>query len=153
MLSVIITDSDPAMHRAALIELPTTHYIFCIWHIKENLKKMLCVKLGAEFDSFYSAFWKDTYMNNCVLENSNTSLCEISKVLLDQAENRVNKRKYEDLVREVSSTTNNVIIFPKSVFIIQHFCSNIEEVENIPTGKPSGNEFFEDEPDSILVYT
>ncbi|CAG8691894.1 5771_t:CDS:2 [Gigaspora rosea] len=58
MPGVIITDGDPAMYRAVLIELLTTRHLFCIWHIKENLKKMLRAKLGAEFDSFYSAFWK-----------------------------------------------------------------------------------------------
>ncbi|CAG8794952.1 11347_t:CDS:2, partial [Gigaspora rosea] len=171
MPGVIITDGDPAMYRVVLIELPTTRHLFCIWHIKENLKKMLSAKLGAEFDSFYSAFWKCRNSNTniigkkwlstsfvesqnaCikrVLENSNTSLCKIGKVLMKQAENRVNKRKYEDLIRGVSSTTNNITIFPKCVYYAA-FRSNIEEVENTPTGEPSGNEFFEDDPDSILV--
>lgn len=52
MSGVIITDSDPAIYRAVLIEYLTTHYIFCIWHIKENLKKILYIKLGIEFDTF-----------------------------------------------------------------------------------------------------
>ncbi|CAG8576463.1 16725_t:CDS:2 [Cetraspora pellucida] len=233
MPGVIITDGDPAMERAVLIECSTTRHLFCIWHIKENLKKMLRGKLGAEFDDFYSAFWKcrnsdtpesfDYYWNKMiskyllakqylerylyerrkswarefiatlftleiestsfvesqnacikrVLESSNMSLCELSKILINQAENRINQKKYENLVRDVPLTTKYITIFPPIEAIVscylcqnvaQHiinqmkecvyytaYCSSIEEVENTLADEPSESESFEDEPDSVLV--
>ncbi|CAG8547072.1 20483_t:CDS:2 [Cetraspora pellucida] len=233
MPGVIITDGDPAMERAVLIECSTTRHLFCIWHIKENLKKMLRGKLGAEFDDFYSAFWKcrnsdtpesfDYYWNEMiskyplvkqylerylyerrkswargftatlftlgiestsfvesqnacikrVLESSNTSLCELGKILIDQAENRINQKKYKNLVRDVPLTTKYITIFPLIEAIVscylcqnvaQHiinqmkkcvyytaYHSSIEEVENTLADEPSESESFEDEPDSVLV--
>ncbi|CAG8759161.1 6428_t:CDS:2, partial [Racocetra persica] len=118
----------------------------------------------------FKYYWEEMH----VLENSNTSFCKISKVLIDQAENRVNKKKYEDLVRRVPLATNNVTIFLKIKKNITHylcpnivqylvsqmkeciyytaFCSNIEEVENTSASELSGNEFFENELDNILSF-
>ncbi|CAG8814646.1 2698_t:CDS:2, partial [Racocetra persica] len=56
--NVIITNGDPAMERAIIIEYPLARHLLCIWHIKENLKKALRRKLGNLFADFYSAFWK-----------------------------------------------------------------------------------------------
>ncbi|CAG8773291.1 8561_t:CDS:1, partial [Ambispora leptoticha] len=56
--NIFVIDSDPAMKSAISTEYPTTHHILCIWHLKENLKKMLHEKLGPTFVDFYSAFWR-----------------------------------------------------------------------------------------------
>ncbi|CAG8596150.1 17241_t:CDS:2 [Dentiscutata erythropus] len=214
---VIITDGDPAMERAIMIEYPTSHHLTCIWHLKENLKKMLRGKLGTEFDAFYSDFWKCRNGNTpeifnhywkrylyerrrswargfmptlftlgiestsfvesenacikCVLESSNTSLCDLAKVLLDRVESRAIEKQYDMI--NVPLTTNCVTIFPTIEAAVTHYLcpkvtqftinqmkecvyytaqhSSIEEIENTPEVEPSESENFEDELDSVLA--
>ncbi|CAG8632418.1 3412_t:CDS:2, partial [Gigaspora rosea] len=55
---VFVTDTDPAMERAITLEYPKTQHLFCIWHVKQNVKKMLYSKLGDSFDEFYNKFWQ-----------------------------------------------------------------------------------------------
>ncbi|CAG8712028.1 15322_t:CDS:2 [Cetraspora pellucida] len=141
--NVFVTDGDPAMEQAVVLEYPGMQHLFCIWYVKENIKKMLHSKLEDSFDEFYSKFWQcknadtlhgfeyywrqlisfpnarlylERYLYECqflwacaftvtaftlgiqsmsfvksqnacikrVLESSNTSLCELGKVLMEQ---------------------------------------------------------------------
>ncbi|CAG8770586.1 227_t:CDS:1, partial [Ambispora leptoticha] len=126
--------------------------------------------LGIESTSFVES------QNACikrVLESTNTSLCELSQILIDQAEDRTNQRQYENLVRGVPLTTNYVTIFSRiEAIITRYLCPNvaqyligqmkecvyyiayhssIEEVEDEPADEPSESESSDEEPDSILM--
>ncbi|CAG8630709.1 8650_t:CDS:1 [Cetraspora pellucida] len=46
------------MEWAVVLEYPGMQHLFCIWHVKENIKKMLHSKLEDSFDEFYSKFWQ-----------------------------------------------------------------------------------------------
>ncbi|CAG8641921.1 23301_t:CDS:2 [Racocetra persica] len=55
---VFVTDGDPAMEQTIFLEYPEIKHLFCIWHVKQNIKKMLCSKLKDSFNEFYSRFWQ-----------------------------------------------------------------------------------------------
>ncbi|CAG8461234.1 14640_t:CDS:2 [Gigaspora rosea] len=214
-------------------ETCTPRHLLCIWHIKENLKKALCGKLGDSFSAFYSAFWQcrnsdipkmfnrywekiiinypaaSQYLENhlyerrrawacgflttlftlgiestsfiesqnaCIkriLENSNTSLCELGKVVMNQVEEQMKKNHFEDWKRSIPLTANTVIVFPTIEALIRRYLrpnvmqylinqmkesiyytatrSSIEEIKSMPINEPFQYEDLEDEFDSVFI--
>ena len=58
MPKVFVTDSDPAVNAAVLVQFPNAFHIHYIWHISQNLPKQLKGKLGFSFDDFMKDFYK-----------------------------------------------------------------------------------------------
>ena len=56
-LRVLVTDGDPAVNAAVMVQFPDTFYMHCIWHISQNLPKQLKGKLGSEFSNFMKDFY------------------------------------------------------------------------------------------------
>ena len=55
---VFVTDGDPAVNAAVMIQFPDAFHMHCIWHINQNLPKQLKGKLGSSFDDFLKDFYK-----------------------------------------------------------------------------------------------
>ncbi|CAG8714065.1 35996_t:CDS:1 [Racocetra persica] len=127
--------------------------------------------LGIESTSFVES------ENACIkhlLESSNTSLCDLGKVLMNHVEDKASKKQYEELISiSVPLTMNRVTIFLAIESVVTHYLhlkvaqyiigqmkkcvyyiacpSNIEEIEHMSTDEPSESERFEDKPDSVLA--
>jgi len=54
---VLVTDGDPAVNAAVMVQFPDTFHMHCIWHISQNLPKQLKGKLGSSFDKFMKDFY------------------------------------------------------------------------------------------------
>lgn len=55
--SVLVTDGDPAVNAAVMVQFPDTFHMHCIWHISQNLPKQLKGKLGSNFNDFMKDFY------------------------------------------------------------------------------------------------
>ncbi|CAG8798004.1 7784_t:CDS:2, partial [Dentiscutata erythropus] len=124
--------------------------------------------LGIETTSFVES------QNICIkyiVKSSNTSLCELSKAFMGISKDRIRQQQYKDQIR---LTVNSVMIFSKIEALVRHYlysnvvlflvdqmkesifytayCSNINEVENMPENELSNSKNFEDENDSIYIY-
>ena len=54
---VLVTDGDPAVNAAVMVQFPDTFHMHCIWHITQNLPKQLKGKLGSSFGKFMKDFY------------------------------------------------------------------------------------------------
>jgi hypothetical protein len=45
---VLVTDGDPAVNTAVMIQFSNTFHMYCIWHISQNLPKQLKEKLDSD---------------------------------------------------------------------------------------------------------
>ncbi|CAG8718804.1 7996_t:CDS:2, partial [Cetraspora pellucida] len=156
---VFVIDDDPAIERAITLEYQKTHYLFCIWHIKENIKKMLWSKLGDQFDEFYSKFWQ--------CRNADTSL------LIERSSEEQKRKEFEEWKRGIPSMVNTTTIFPTIESLVKcylrvnvaHFLVEqmkeslyytashviIEEIESLTSYESSQSEDIDDEFDVIIL--
>ncbi|CAG8460589.1 30184_t:CDS:2 [Racocetra persica] len=161
------------------VKYPLARHLLCIWYIKENLKKALRRKLGNSFADFYSAFWKCrnaetpdareftmmlftleiesiSFMENqnaCikhVLENNNTSLYELGKVMMNHVEERLKQKQYEAWICSIPSTSNTVTVFPTIEALIRCYLRpNI--IQYLLNQIKESDKDLKDELDSISI--
>ncbi|GBC11791.2 protein FAR-RED IMPAIRED RESPONSE 1-like [Rhizophagus irregularis DAOM 181602=DAOM 197198] len=55
---VFVTNGDPAVNAAVIIQYPNAFHMHCIWHISQNLPKQLKGKLGSTYNDFIKDFYK-----------------------------------------------------------------------------------------------
>ncbi|CAG8814645.1 2697_t:CDS:2, partial [Racocetra persica] len=131
---------------------------------------MMLVTLGIESTLFMKS---QNACIKCVLENNNTFLCELGKVMMNHVEEWLKQKQYEAWTRGIPSISNTVTVFPiiealircylrpnviqyllnqikESVYYIA-LCSSIKEVENMSINEPSQDEDLEDELDSVSI--
>ncbi|RIB10392.1 hypothetical protein C2G38_2043533 [Gigaspora rosea] len=108
-----------------------------------------------------------------VLENSNTSLCDLGKVLMERSEEEKKRKQFEEWKRGIPSTTTTLTIFPTIESLIKSYLrpnvsrflieqmkeslyynanqSSIKKVESLADDKPAVTEDIEDEPDKVAL--
>ncbi|RIB18659.1 hypothetical protein C2G38_2036714 [Gigaspora rosea] len=67
---------------------------------------------------------KQENQNACIkriVESSNTSLCELGKVLIDISEDKVGQTKYQDQIKNISLTVNVAMIFPTIEMLVKRY--------------------------------
>ena len=54
---ILITNRNPAVNAAVIVQYSNTFHMHCIWHISQNLSKQLKGKLSSSFNNFIKDFY------------------------------------------------------------------------------------------------
>ncbi|CAG8792286.1 6708_t:CDS:2, partial [Dentiscutata erythropus] len=181
MPNIIITDGDPAMKRAVITEYPETQHFICIWHIKENFKKMLHGKLGNQYSiakqylkhqlykrrsSWACAFSalvftlgiqsisfvesQNSYIKR-VINNSNISLCDIGKILIERSEEERKHKLIEEWKNNIPNTTCISTQMKESIYYVSN--RTTIEAESLKVQEPSQiDDFNNDQKINHIVF-
>ncbi|CAG8741786.1 28159_t:CDS:2, partial [Racocetra persica] len=108
-----------------------------------------------------------------VLENSNTSLYDLNKVLIECSKEEQKRKQFEEWKRGVSSMTNATTIFPSIKSLVKYYLrpniahflveqmkeslyytashAIVEEIESLTSYESSQSEDIDDKPDAIVL--
>ncbi|CAG8736387.1 35541_t:CDS:1, partial [Racocetra persica] len=126
--------------------------------------------LGIQTTSFVES--QNAYIKR-VLENSNTSLCDLGKVLMECNKEEQKRKQFEEWKRGVPSMTNATTIFPSIESLVKcylrpnvaHFLveqmkeslyytasrTTVEEIESLTFYESLQSEDIDNEPDAIVL--
>ncbi|CAG8842285.1 6152_t:CDS:2, partial [Racocetra persica] len=124
--NVFVTDGDLAMEWAVVLEYPGMQHLFCIWHVKENIKKMLHSNtIGATYKFPNTRLYLECYLYEyqfswaCAftvtvftLGIQSTSFVKSQNACIKRVLESSNTSLYElEWKRDTPSSTNVVTIF------------------------------------------
>ncbi|CAG8549326.1 5978_t:CDS:2 [Racocetra persica] len=131
---------------------------------------MMIFMLGIQSTSFVES------QNVCikrVLKNSNTSLCDLGKVLMERGREEQKRKQFEEWKRNIPSMVNTTTIFSTIKPLVKHYLrpnivhflleqmkeslyytahhATIEEIELLISYEPLQNEDIDDEPNAVIL--
>ncbi|CAG8839051.1 16143_t:CDS:2, partial [Racocetra persica] len=134
------------MEQAVVLEYPEIQHLFCIWHVKKNIKKILRSKLGGSFDEFYSKFWQ--YRNADTLHGFEYYWGQL--ISFPNTRLYFERYLYERWFSEVLRSKNESNLKNRNgVLLLQQIHSTVEEVESLIICESSQSKDMDSELDAV----